>query len=88
MATAGAENRPVRPIVGQPPKRAERQTLDVGIDAIAGQWAPNAALDAGTRTAENLPFCARKVTFFATKCLEVGLTRKSKYRNWRCRPVD
>src|ERR1700687_22745 len=36
-------------------------------------------MDAGTRTA---PFCAGKVTFFATKYLEVGLTPKSKYCNW------
>jgi hypothetical protein len=40
VATSGAENQPAWPSLGRSTKRAECQTLDVGIGTIAGQDGP------------------------------------------------
>ena len=45
------------------PKRAEGQTLEADVGAIAGQDGPNAAMDTETRAAEKRCFPAKKVTF-------------------------
>ena len=42
------------------PKRAEWQTLDADVGAIAGQDGPNAAMDTETRAAEKDVFLQRK----------------------------